>query len=197
MNPKVVSEVTEDGGTEIKETSHPSNFDMSLGRLDGTLPDAPNTDALSKLFKPRYVLNVTTADGTVVPFVYKRVDPMTLMMTHDSPITVSPDAIRNAESAQTRLEEIADSVDENNPLTPELQAEMRELLTSADTQDTYKQGVFMKKTTVQTGVISPQITDELYENLDDDIIDALFQAIRGGVTSDAELVEHFRGDAAQ
>ena len=43
----VVSEVQEDGTTEISSTAHKSNYDLELNRLDGILPETPPMDALS------------------------------------------------------------------------------------------------------------------------------------------------------
>ena len=48
---------------------------------------------------------------------------------------------------------------------------------------------------MQGGIISPIITDEFYEQLDPTIINALYQAVTGGITSDTELVDHFRRNA--
>ena len=189
----VVSEVQEDGSTTISGTAHKSNYDMELNRLDGILPEIPPMDALSKLFKPRYVLKVTTPDGIEIPFVYKRIDPGTLMMMQGSPLAVD---IGQAQQRSTELvnqmEALREKVNAEDVDPEAISEEIRKLRDSEETQELFNTARDLRKRTVQAGVIQPEITDELYANLDDDILQALYQAITGGVTNSNEMVEHFR-----
>ena len=190
----LVSEVKEGGDVEIVETSGDSNYQMQLNRLDGKLPTPPSPDALTKIFKPRFVLEVTADDGTVIPFVYKRIDPATLIMTHGSPVSIDTDVAKTADNMAERLKGLVgdrDDVDVKS-LSDDDATELRELLRDPKAKqmvDTYQT---LHKNVVQSGVISPEITDDLYEHLDDDVLDALYEAITGGVTSQNELVQHFR-----
>ena len=192
----VVSEVREDGSSEVVETAQTSNYEMSLNRLDGQLPEAPPLDALSKIYKPRYVLEVTAPDGTVIPFVYKRIDPATLMLTQGSPVVITPEDRSKATELEQKSKELyADirSTDDVNVRQEKLD-ELQTLMSDPRTQELNIMGEQIRKRVIQSGVISPEITDEIYENLDDSILDALHEAITGGVTNQNELVEHFRGD---
>lgn len=194
----VVSEVQEDGSTEVKETARASNYEMELTRLDGALPEAPSTDALSKLFKPRFLLEITASDGTVIPFVYKRVDPMSLMLSQGSPMAVNPELIQTAQETQKRLQQLG--VTSSTPpssLSEDVQEDIARVLAEPKAQEFFEMRLRMRQTVIETGVISPQITPEIYEQLDDDIIEALYEAITGGVSTSNELVEHFREIAPQ
>ena len=191
----LTSEVLPDGQTEITETTDRSNYDMSINRVDGTVPDTPSMDAVAKLFKPRFVLNVTADDGTVIPFVYKRLDPGTMMITHGNPIAISGEQVKQVLPTYERVQELRDKgIAAGGDLPAEDIAEMRELLADPTMREITKIGVDMRKNTVQSGVIDPVITDEVYEQLDDNVLEALYQAIRGGVTSTNELLDHFRQD---
>ena len=191
----VVSEVQEDGSTTISGTAHKSNYDMELNRLDGILPEIPPMDALSKLFKPRYVLKVTTPDGIEIPFVYKRIDPATMILTQGSPLGISLNEVAGesndiAEKLQS-LREGLDAASSDADADAKLD-EMRDLMSDEKTQGILQTAQTLRQRVIQSGVLSPEITDDLYENLDDDILNALYEAITGGVTSSNELVEHFR-----
>ena len=180
----LVTEVQEDGSEVIVNTDRPTNYDMDIKRLDTEIPDTLPTGSLSKLFKPKYVLEVTAEDGTIIPFVYKKIDPMTLLATHGDALAVDIEAVS---TAQKEIEKVQAKANQSG-------ANPTDLIESAsnDTVHMIKTMLKVRKLTVQTGVISPEITDELYEELDFDIIDALEQAISGGVTNQNELVEHFR-----
>ena len=180
----VVSELNEDGGSTIVEASQSSNYEMSINQLDGKLPEAPPLDALSKIFKPRYVLEITAPDGTVIPFVYKRIDPAMLLLTQGSPLAVDISDTNRFREENDRIASIEDE--------QERVSKMQEFLKDPKTQAVMQAGEETRKRNIQAGVISPEITDELYANLDDDVIDALNEAVTGGVTNSNELVEHFR-----
>ena len=67
------------------------------------------------------------------------------------------------------------------------------ILSSKEWANSIEANSLMKKCTVQFGVIEPTISDELYDELDQKWIDALYEAISGGITSNTDLVEFFRG----
>ena len=182
----VVSEVREDGYNEITETAHVSNYEMQVRRLDTKLPESIPTESLSDLFNPKRVLDVTLEDGTVISFVYKKVDPATLMITHESPLAIDPE---QAKVAYEKFEEL-EKRDQDGDSTAA--ADLNELVSDKETMDTLKKMMQIRKLTVQSGVISPEITDDLYEDLPDEIINTLQVAITGGITNQNELVEHFR-----
>ena len=79
------------------------NFQFQEERLNKALPESPDRKMLAKLFTPRFVLNVTAPDGTVIPFVYKRMDPGTLLITHGSAISLPVNAREQALLLQTEL----------------------------------------------------------------------------------------------
>ena len=62
----VVSKVTADGGAEITDTKRPSNYESEIGAVNGKLPEAPSFENVSKLFAPRWVLNVTAPDLSLI-----------------------------------------------------------------------------------------------------------------------------------
>lgn len=194
----VVSEVMEDGGTEVTETAHASNYEVSLGRLDGAVPEPPPLDAISKLFKPRYTLNITTDDGTVIQFVYKRSDPATLMITHGSPIAIGAEDAEDAVEVSRKFADLQEREDAAGGVLPDdAQEELNELMSDPRTQELFALMDRRQKATVQTNVISPVITDEIYDALQPEILRALYEAITGGITSQNELVEYFRERAEE
>ena len=180
----LVTEVQEDGSEVIVNTDRPTNYDMDIKRLDTEIPDTLPTGSLSKLFKPKYVLEVTAEDGTIIPFVYKKIDPATLLATHGEALAVDIEA---ATTAQKEIERLRAESNQN----PDINITDVSQSLNNDTMSMIKTMIKVRKLTVQTGVISPEITDEIYEELDFDIIDALEQAISGGVTNQNELVKHF------
>ena len=189
MQADVITEVQDDGSTEVIETKHTSNYDMSLERVNGKLPESPSFENLSKLFKPRYVLEVTTEDGTRVPFTYKRVDPMTLLMTTGAPVIYTADTLNSIDTVQSKITELG--IGDGTSISGD---KMLDLFQDNDVKNTLETANTLRRAVIQAGVISPEITDEIYEELDTDILNALYEAITGGVTSNAELVEHFRKD---
>lgn len=189
----LVTQVNEDGTTDIVETKQVSNYEMELDRVNpAEVPSAPPTDSLSKLFKPKYVLYVTAEDGEKIPFVYKRVDPATLLVTNETPLTIDTNVADTAQQVENRLKDFRETYKNPKDAPQEVIDELNEFLLEENTVNAMKQGLQLRKNAVQAGVISPQITDEIYEELDDHILDALHEAITGGVTSQTELVEHFR-----
>ena len=139
---------------------------------------------------------MTTPDGIEVPFVYKRIDPGTLMMTQGSPLAIDiGEAQRKSDELVKQVDALRAKVDSEDADEAAIAAEIRQLRDSDETQSLFSTARDLRKRTVQAGVIQPEISDELYENLDDDILDALYEAITGGVTSSNELVEHFRQSA--
>ena len=190
------TEMQEDGEQQITQTTQESNYEVELKRADGELPEAPPLADLSKLFKPKYVLNVKTPDGSVIPFTYKRLDPITLMATYGSPLTVDTAVKESAQELLDRLQKLQKKPRKKGEgMSEEDVAEYQEITTHPDYLATVEKGMQLRKVTVQTGVISPQITDELYEQLDDNVLDLLTEAISGGVTNQTELVQQFPGFA--
>lgn len=94
----LTSEVQADGTAKVVGASQPTNaeFGFEETQLGTALPEVPTTDALRKLFTPRFVLNVTAPDRTVIPFVYKRVDPGTLLITRGAGLSVSVNTPKQA-----------------------------------------------------------------------------------------------------
>ncbi len=173
----LTSEVQADGTTQITQTDRPSNYDLQIEKLDGSLPDAPSEEALKKLFSPKYVLTVTI-DGTEIPFIYKRMDPATLIITHDQPVSIDP-------GVNKQLANNEEPVNLN-------QITVHELLHDPSKRQALKDSMHLVKITVQGAVVSPKITDEIYENLDNQLIDALYAAITGEVKDQQDLVHFFR-----
>ena len=193
----VITEVSETGETKVVDTGNrESNYDMSLNRLSGELPQVPSMNAISKLFKPRYVLNVTAEDGTVIPFVYKRIDPGTLLLTQGSPLALNPSVKEQALSMRKQFDDIGinlDHLDKKGVVNESNRDQVEKILRGGNSGDVMKAADELRRSVLKAGVISPEITDDLYENLDDEILDALHEAITGGVTSNTELVEKFHG----
>ena len=188
----LVTEVNEDGEQTIIEAQGTTNYEMQIDRLDGEIPKV-SADALKSLFTPRHRLIVTAPDGTIVPFIYKRIDPATLVTTHGSPVVLDTRVAQTAQSLVDRLEELRQETKDDPSRQEEADAEAKEIMDNSDLKEALQIMQTRKKASVQAGTISPEITDEIYESLDVDIIDALYQAITGGVTSQNELVEYFRG----
>ena len=192
--PGVTSQVMEDGSTEVLETGLPSDYDFNFDRVDGKLPEPPPLDSISKLYKPRYILEVRSADGTVIPFIYKRIDPATLMLTHGRPMIENLDLMTKADSIGDRLMALKGKSEEElaTDEVRELIKEAQETLQDQRIKDMERSSEDLHKHVIQANVLSPEITDEIYENLEDSILEVLYQAITGGVTSHTELVDHFR-----
>ena len=182
----VTTEVQEDGTTKVTQVNPPagSSYQFNNRVVRTKLPDVPTSENLAKLFTPRYVLEVTADDGTVIPFVYRHLDPSSLLLTTGKPVSVNVDIKEKAQELSDQLQEISEK-EESSPL------EALSLLHQEGSQDLLQQALDLRKNTLKTGVISPPMTDELYENLDDEVLEALYEAITGGVTSDTELVETF------
>ena len=172
--PDVVTEMQEDGNQAIISVSGPSNYDMELGSLNGAIPETPSLENLSKLFTPTLVLKVTAPDGTVIPFTYKRIDPMSLLSMDASPIQITDELMENLSVIDAQGEDVTKTMN------------------ASQWKQAIKTTAMFRKASIQMGVISPAITDEIYKQLDPQILEALHQAITGGVTSNAELVSHFR-----
>lgn len=181
----LVSEVQPDGSTEIIETRGKSNYEGRIRELNGTAPNAPPVSDLSKLFTPKFVIEITAPDGTIIPFTYKKVSPMDLLMSHGSPIVVTDQVIRGITNIREQQGEDGQIDD----------LEALKLLQDDSWKDSQAAFSALRKVSVQGGIISPIITDEFYEQLDPTIINALYQAVTGGITSDTELVDHFRRNA--
>lgn len=191
----LTSEVQADGTTTITDASQPTTeFQFKQEQVGAQLPEVPTSEVLSKLFTPRYVLNVTAPDGTVIPFLYKRLDPGTLLLTHGAPVAVSVDVRDQAAKLKTEMETLGIS-DDDTELDAEQREKALELLQKEGTREMLEQAEKMRKHTLKTAVLAPVINDELYENLADEVKEALYDAITGGVTSDTELVETFPNGA--
>lgn len=188
----LVTEVNEHGEQTIVEASGTTNYEMQIDRLDGEIPKV-SSDALKSLFTPRHKLTVTAPDGTIVTFVYKRIDPATLVVTHGTPVVMDTRVAQTAQSLVDRLEELKQETEADPSRQEEADAEAKEIMNNEDLKEALQVLQQRKKASVQAGTISPEITDEIYEALDIDVIDALHQAITGGITSQNELVEYFRG----
>ena len=187
QKPNLVTEIAEDGTEQIVESDRPVNqmYDMNIERAnENDLPEAPPITDLSKLFKPKYILNITVPDGSIIPFTYKKQDPGSLLLSHGSPLAIDTEIVKSAQEIQSKIDEVQEGENAEELL--------QELMTDPKFIEMHNAGMRMRKTTIQTCVISPIIDDALYNELDDAILEALYQAITGGVTNQAELVEHFR-----
>lgn len=185
----LVTEVQEDGSQEITEVSQASNFEIQTEKVQGNIATDIPTDSLSKLFKRKLVLYVTTEDGEKIPFVYKRIDPGMLLLAQGSPLALDTNIVETAQSVADSLREAQqDSDEQGNPPTDKVS----EIMQNSKTQDLFRMAQQLRKNVIQTGTISPEITDELYDKLDDEILNALHDAITGGVTSNNDLVQYFR-----
>ena len=184
----VTTEVQPDGTTEVVDASGPTNYEFSQQQVGADLPEVPSSADLAKLFTPRLVLNVTAPDGTVIPFVFKRMDPGTLLLTHGSPVSIPVDVRERARALQVDLDAIRGA---DGTLDDASAGKAIDLLQSKDSRQVLDLAQTIRKNTVMAAVISPVMTEELYDNLDDEVLEALYDAITGGVTSDTELVETF------
>ena len=192
----VVTEVKPDGSKEIIKTSKPSNYELKVNQYDGELPQAPPTEDLELLFEPRYELEVKAPNGKIIPFYCKRIDPATMMITYGSPIAIS--TALDAEQIQNRMVALSENTNprnEDGSPNQEYLEELQDILKETDAQAAMQQAEQLQINVIQAGVISPKLTKEQAERLSPKIKEALYQIITGGVTSQNELVEHFRDDA--
>ena len=176
--PDLVSEVQEDGTQQITETEHPSNYKMEVKPADP--PDSIDGNQLSALFKKNHVLEVSTPYGGVIPFTYKKMDSATLMLTHRVPLAIDPEKLQTAQEMLSGLQQEDGT------------SKINKMIEDDDFLDLLEKMALLRKLTVTSGCLDPVIDDEIYEQLDDEIVDALYFAISGGVTSTAQLVNAFR-----
>ena len=196
--PKVTSAVNEDGSTDVIATDQPSNFEFEHAVVQGDLPDVPTTESLSKLFIRRNVLNVKAPDGTVIPFIYKKGDPMSALIALGSPLAVDTNVKAKLNTLIVDTDALAAEVRKaktDDDLDDETKSKVRDLINNDDAQFMMEQFQNVRRIMLKSNVISPTITDEIYDNLDEEVITALYDAITGGVTSDNELVNTFPEDA--
>ena len=190
LEPTLTSEVQADGTAKVVGAAQPTNaeFGFEETELGMALPEVPTTDALRKLFTPRYVLNVTAPDGTVIPFVYKRVDPGTLLITQGIGVAVPIDTPEQAAKLRVDMNTVLNNAELSED---ERKQGMFDLMNKKESQDVMTLMQALRRATLKAAVLSPQITDELYDMLDDSVTEKLYDCITGGVTSQTELVETF------
>ena len=176
----LVSEVQEDGTQQITETSQESNYQMKVRPEDLKPPDEVHGIQLSALFKKNHILEITIPSGITIPFTYKKIDSATLMLTHRIPLAIDPEKLKTAQEMLSGLQQ-EDGIEKIN-----------KMVNDEEFLDMLEKMATLRKLTVQSGVIDPVITDEIYDQLDDEVLDALYLSISGGVTSSTELVEAFR-----
>ena len=187
----VVSQVNEDGATEVSETTMPSNYEVETKELVGEIPPISELGDLSTLFEPRYQFIVNKN----VRLIYKKADPGTLMLTLGSPIGVDID-LESINEKQSRLTELQEKLkldaDEGTVLEQEDLLEINEILNSDEMKELTKREAEVTKATIQACVLAPKINDEAYDRLPQDLKRKLYEKITGGITSDNTLVETFR-----
>ena len=139
---------------------------------------------LSALMKPRYKLEFDVG-GVVVPFYFNKLDPGTMLMTHGTPLAVS-----SANRLQEKFKEAG-----LNPEDPEINesnvAVALELLNDDAAQSVMVDAADLKNRTLIKAVLSPKLTKELIEQLDEEIVDVLYETITGGITTDNKSVSDF------
>ena len=180
----------------ITEAGAPTDapaYEFSQQRVGADLPAVPSSADLAKLFTPRLVLNVTAPDGTVIPFVYKRMDPGTLLLTHGAPVTIPVDVRERAQALQVDLDAIRGT---DGQVDADSAEKALDILQSKESREVLSLAQQLRKSTLMAAVLSPEMTEELYTHLDDTVLEALYDAITGGVTSDTELVETFPADTS-
>ena len=160
-------------GEEIIVSIDPSKtYEATIKPLNGAMPEAPSPENLSKLFEPQFVLEVTAPDGTIIPFTFKRIDPVNILSDYGSSMFITEEKLNQIQQV-TQLE------DRSNVSVEEWKAHL-------------EVNALLKKNAIIFGVIKPVITEETYDLLVPKVRDDLYSAITGGITSGTELVEHFR-----
>ena len=186
--PTVVSEVQEDGTQKVTHAPGSNKMEVTYGRLDSDMPLMPTDTAMQKLFKPKNVLQITTEDGTQIPIVYKRIDPGSLMLSHGSPLAIPSDALQVARRMQQGFQSIEKSTQEG---TPEREKATADLMAGDDGGRMLEINDKMRRNAILLGVIQPPMTNEMIDDLEEDIVQLLYDCITEGVTTNIELVGHF------
>lgn len=196
--PTLVSEVNEEGNTEIIQTSQESNYEVNVTQIDATAPLPPPTSNLKAFFAPRYKCTITNSDGISQEFFYKKLDPGSQLMSYGQPLGVDTnieDLASQTKEIQDRFAKIRDDKDEEGNVTPNALVQMHALMREPGARAMFEIYEQKKKNVVMIAVISPEITEEIYDLLEYEVADKLYQAITGGVTTDIAVVEHFPRDS--
>ena len=186
--PQVISEVQEDGTQKVTSAPGSRKMEVTYGRLDSDMPLMPTDTAMQKLFKPKNVIQITTDDGTVIPIVYKRIDPGSLLLSHGSPLNIPSDAFQTARRLQKQTDEIVKNTAEGSDEREQQQAD---LMASDDGLKMLEITDKMRRNAILLGVIQPQMTNEMLDDLEEDILNLLYECITEGVTTNINLVGHF------
>ena len=193
--PQVISEVQEDGTQKVTHApGSRQKMEVTYGRLDSDMPLMPTDTAMQKLFKPKNVLQITTEDGTQIPIVYKRIDPGSLLLSHGSPLVLPADAIQATRRFEKQREDILKTTKEGSR---EREEKLADLMTTDDGATAIHVSDKMRKNAILLGVIQPPMTEKMIEDLEEDIVNLLYDCITEGVTTNIDLVGHFpRSDNA-
>ena len=187
MTGSVVSEVQPDGTTKIVRKEL---FESKVKKAEnGKVPDKVSLGDLSKLFKPKRVIEIVTEDGSIISFGFKLVDPMTLLLTTGSPISWT--------ETREGLNSIGDALGGQNLdgiSEKELEQRLKDIYNKEEFKEIIHNFEAVQKLVIQSGITTTEITDEIYEMLEDRVINHLYSAITGGVTADNQAVETFRED---
>lgn len=186
----VTTEAQEDGTSKVIETAFESPHNVKVKSLENGAPfKAPPMGDLSKLFAPKNVIEIVTEDGTSIEFMFKRIDPMTLLIITGSPISVAAtnEGLEEMQKLQADLESKSEELS-----AAEFQNALTEVYSNERVKKTIRDLAEIKKAVIQAGITEPEMTDEIYEQLDNKYIDPLYNAIIGGVTADNQATETFR-----
>ena len=190
----VVSVSTNDGQSEILKAEEEPRYKINTGELNSKLPKPPNDVDLSKLFAPKYVANVKAPDGTIIPFTYKKLDSGSMLATIGMPLGVNIHPLVATERLQKKAEALG--IDLDKPLEIEVDDpkfnEKLDLMSGEEIVEIQRFNEHVRRETLKLSIISPQITDDIYDDLDEEVKEGLYQLVSGGVTNDKELVEFFR-----
>lgn len=170
---QIISEVQPDGTTKVVKTKYESAYSPKISTITGEMPDIPQDADLSKFFTPKRVIELTAPDGTKQKFIYKRLSPAELLRDYGTVALITQEMIDISKG-------VTDAITSETP-----EEYLRNI--QADTK--------IRKATIQNGILKPTITDEAYEQIDSEHLDILFEVISGGITSQTELVQHFRNRA--
>ena len=181
----VVGVVQPDGTTKIVKAQA---FEANVKNIEnGKIPDKVSLGDLSKLFKPKRVIEIVTEDGSIITFGFKLIDPMTLLLTTGSPISWN-ETVEGLSS----IADAADlqSIDELSE--KEVEQRLKNIYSKEDLKQTLENFDAIKKLVIQAGITSTEITDEIYEMFEDRVINHLYSACTGGVTADNQAINTFR-----
>ena len=184
----VVSQVNEDGTTEVIETARPSNYETETKERIGEIPPISELGDLSTLFEPHHDFIV---NGKVY-FVYKKADPSTLMFTLGAPIAIDIDDFNALTEKEDFVREIQRKHDKGEKIETEEIVKYNNILASDEMKALTKRDLQIRKNVVIACVVAPKLSEEDYDKLSHQIKNELYEAIAGGVTTDNTAVQQFR-----